>query len=151
MVRKNFECAVSALFGGLAFDHGDEGAVVDSVDECVVVGVRVALEHGGDFAGALEDFADGSGVANGVGAVGVESLVGKDENGFVGAGEVALEPSDFLGRDGCVFPIEVISSVGGSVGGEAGVEEDEVEGALIEGGVGLGVTARVVDELFFGE
>ena len=86
-----------------------------------------------------------------MGAVGIESLVGKDEDGFVGACEVALEPGDFVWWNGCVFPIEVISSVGGSVGGEAGVEEDEVEGALIEGRVGLGVTARVVDELFFGE
>ena len=53
MVGENLEGAVATLFGGLAFDHGDEGAVMDSVDECVVVGVRVALENGGDLAGTL--------------------------------------------------------------------------------------------------
>ena len=115
VIGADLEDAIAALLGSLSFDHGDQCAIVDAIDECVIVRVGVALEDGVDLVGAFKDLADGVGVADGVRAVRVEALMDEHEHWFVGVREVLPQPLDLLGRYGGILPVEVISSVGSSV------------------------------------
>lgn len=125
---------VAVVFGAGPFDHRDEGAIKSLADLSDVVLVAVPLEDGQDVtAGRVDDFANLGGVADAVVVVSIEPLVGEEDRGEGVGGEVIAEPLEFFGGDVGIGPLEIFAAVGLAIGAEAGIEDDEVDAATIEG------------------
>ena len=101
-------------------------------------------------AGRVDDFANLGGVADAVVVIGIESLVGEEDRGEGVGGEVIAEPLEFFGGDVGIGPLEIFAAVGLAIGAEAGIEDDEVDAAAVEGVERLFAADRA-EEFGFGQ